>query len=129
MLPNRDIEFVRNDPETAKTQLVIVVGILLLAAIFDDEHVAYFSLFLGLLMLIIPPAGNWIVWGWYKLAVILSQIVNPIVLGLLYFLFITPIALMFRLFGNDPLDLKKPRGSVFDYHEKTYSKKDLEKPW
>lgn len=129
MLPKRDFDFIKTDSETPKTQLVIVVGFLVIAAILDNEYIAYASLIIGLISLIIPPAGHGIVWGWYKLAEILSRIVNPIVLGLLYFLFITPIALMFRLFGNDPLDLKKPRGSVFDYHEKSYTKKDLEKPW
>ncbi len=129
MLPERNYSFIKTDPETPKTQLVIVVGLLVIAAIFDNEYIAYASLLIGLICLIIPPAGNGIVWGWYKLALILSRIVNPVVLGLLYFLFITPIAMMFRLFGNDPLSLKKPRGSLFDYHEKTYQKKDLENPW
>jgi len=129
MLPKRDFKFIKTDPETPKTQLVIVVGLLVIAAIFDDEYIAYVSLIIGLICLIIPPAGNGIVWGWYKLAEIMSRIVNPLVLGLLYFLFVSPIALMFRLFGNDPLMLKKPRGSVFDYHEKRYKKEDLENPW
>ena len=129
MLPKRTFTVIISDPETPKTQLVIVVGLLLIAAIFDSEYIAYVSLIVGLISLIIPPAGHGIVWAWYKLAEILSKIVNPIVLGLLYFLFITPIALLFRLFGNDPLSLKKPQHSVFDYHEKNYMKRDLENPW
>lgn len=97
MLPERNFNFIKTDPETPKTQLVIVVGLLVIAAIFDNEYIAYVSLIIGLICLIIPSAGYGIVWGWYKLALILSRIVNPVVLGLLYFLFITPIALMFRL--------------------------------
>ena len=129
MMPRRDIAFVRNDPETPKTQLVIVVGLLVIAAIFDNEVPAYIALIIGLLCLIIPPAGQWLVWGWYKLAEIMSRIVNPIVLGLVYFVFITPIAILFRLFGNDPLSLKEQRGSLYEYRDHTYSKEDLEKPW
>lgn len=129
MLPKRNLEFIKTDPQTPKTQLVIVVGLLVIAAIFQSENIVFVALGIGLISLIIPPAGNWIVWGWYKLAEVLSRVVNPIVLGVLYFTFITPIALLFRLFGNDPLSLKKPRGSVFDFHEKIYQKKDLEKPW
>lgn len=129
MLPKRDFKYIKNDPETPKTQLVIVIGLLVIAAIFDNKYIAYTSLIIGLICLIIPVAGFGIVWGWYKIAEILSRIVNPIVLGLLYFLFITPIALLFRLFGNDPLSLKNNRGSIFDFHEKTFKKKDLEHPW
>lgn len=129
MMPVRDIEFVRNDPETSKTQLVIVVGLLVIAAILDNEYVAYASLFIGLICLIIPVAGHWIVWGWYKLALILSKVMNPLVLGLVYFLFISPIAIFFRLFGNDPMRLKDNKGSLYEVREKTYTKEDLEKPW
>ncbi len=114
MLPKRTFTVIKTDHETPKTQLVIVVGLLLIASIFDSEYIAYASLSIGLISLIIPQAGYGIVWAWYKLAEILSRIVNPIVLGLLYFLFITPIAFLFRLFGNDPLSLKKPQESVFD---------------
>ncbi|MCG8373163.1 MAG: hypothetical protein MI700_06500 [Balneolales bacterium] len=129
MVPKRTYEFIKTDPETAKTQLVIVVGLLVVAAIFDNEYIAYASLVIGLIMLIIPPAGNWIVWGWFKLAEVLSRVVNPTVLGLLYFLFISPIAIAFRLAGNDPMRLKDNRGSLFETREHTYTKRDLEKPW
>lgn len=135
-MPIRDIAFIRNDPETPKTQLVIVVGLLLITIVFRErlsentrQILTYLSLFIGLVSLIIPPAGHWIVWGWYKLALILSKVMNPLVLGLVYFLFISPIAILFRLFGNDPMRLKDNRGSMYEVREKTYSKKDLENPW
>lgn len=124
MLPKRNFNFIKTDPETPKTQLVIVVGLLVIAAIFDNEYIAYASLFIGLICLIIPIAGHGIVWGWYKLAEILSRIVNPFVLGLLYFLFITPIALMFRLFGNDPLDLKNPEAVCSTFMRKSTLKRN-----
>ena len=129
MLPKRDFQFIKTDPDTPKTQLVIVVGLLVLAAIFEHAIPAYVALAVGLICLVIPAAGHGIVWGWYKLAEIMSRIVNPIVLGVLYFIFITPIALLFRLFGNDPLQLNEQRGSLYDIHDKTYRKEDLEKPW
>ncbi len=129
MMPVRDIEFIRNDTETAKTQLVMVVGFLVIAAILDNEYIAYGALGIGLISLVIPPAGHWIVWGWYKLALVLSRVMNPLVLGLVYFLFISPIAILFRLFGNDPMRLKDNRGSMYDLREKTFTKKDLENPW
>lgn len=129
MLPKRDFKYVKHDPETPRTQLVIVVGLLVVAAVFDTATPAYIALAVGLVSLVIPVVGIAIVWGWYKLAELMSRIVNPVVLGLMYFVFITPIAFLFRMFGNDPLSLDKPKGSLYDYHEKTYQPADLENPW
>ena len=42
MLPKRDIHFIKTDPETPKKpQLVMVIGLLVLAAIFNNEYIAY----------------------------------------------------------------------------------------
>jgi hypothetical protein len=129
MLPKRDLDFVRRDPETPKTQLVIVVGLLLISVLFSNEVIRYVALATGLIALIIPAAGHLIVWGWYRLALILSRVVNPVVLGLLFYLFITPIALLFRLSGNDPMRLKDNRGSMYEQREHTYTAQDLKNPW
>lgn len=129
MLPKRDLEFIKSDRETAKTQLVIVVGLLVLAAIFQNEYIAYVSLIIGLICIAIKPIGDRIVWGWYKLAELLSKVMNPLILGIVYYLFITPIALLFRLFGNDPLGLKEQKGSVYESRDHTFEKKDLINPW
>lgn len=42
---------------------------------------------------------------WFKLGLILGRIVSPIVLGVVYYLWITPIALAMRLFGKKFLAL------------------------
>lgn len=44
---------------------------------------------------------------WTKLGLLLGAIVNPIVLGLLFFLVFTPMALIARLVGKDFLRLKR----------------------
>jgi hypothetical protein len=43
---------------------------------------------------------------WLKLGLLLYKVVNPIVLGLLFFLTITPIGFVMRLAGKDFLRLK-----------------------
>ncbi len=40
---------------------------------------------------------------WFRFGLLLHKIVNPIVMGLLFFFTITPIAVIFRLIGKDPL--------------------------
>jgi hypothetical protein len=43
---------------------------------------------------------------WSKFGLLLNRIVNPVVMGLLFFAVVTPIALIFRTLGNDPLRLR-----------------------
>jgi hypothetical protein len=44
---------------------------------------------------------------WYGLGMLLGKIISPIVLGAIFFLMITPISLITRLFGRDELKIKK----------------------
>jgi hypothetical protein len=45
--------------------------------------------------------------AWYLLGQLLGRIVSPIVLGLIFFVLLTPIAVITRLFGRDELKLKR----------------------
>lgn len=45
--------------------------------------------------------------AWYKLGLLMGRVVSPIVLGILFFILITPIAIVMRLAGRDPLRLRK----------------------
>ncbi len=51
---------------------------------------------------------------WTELAFLLQKITNPIVMGVLFYLLITPIGLLMRVFGKDPLNRK------FDPHAESY---------
>ena len=44
---------------------------------------------------------------WFKFGLLLHKIVNPLIMGFLFFLTITPIALLMRLFGKDDLLLSR----------------------
>ena len=44
---------------------------------------------------------------WYGLGLLLGNIVSPIVLGVIFFVLITPISVITRLFGRDELKMKK----------------------
>ncbi len=44
---------------------------------------------------------------WFKFGLILGKIVSPIVLGIVFFLVVTPTGIIMRLIGKDLLNLKK----------------------
>ncbi len=51
---------------------------------------------------------------WFLFGMVLHKIVNPLVMGLLFYITITPMALVMRLLGKDPLNRR------FDSKAKSY---------
>ena len=43
---------------------------------------------------------------WFKFGIFLGKIVSPIIMGIIFFLVVTPIGLLMRLFGKDLINLK-----------------------
>jgi saxitoxin biosynthesis operon SxtJ-like protein len=51
-----------------------------------------------------PPKRVWMTFGW-----LLGKLVSPVVMAALLYLVVTPVGLVQRLFGRDPLHLKWDR--------------------
>ena len=65
--------------------------------------ISFLFLFLGLLnSKILTPLNKL----WFKFGILLGKIISPIIMGIIYFLVVTPIGLLMRLFGKDVLNLK-----------------------
>jgi hypothetical protein len=47
---------------------------------------------------------------WTRLGLLMGKIVSPIVLGLLFFVVVTPVGVLMRLSGKDPLRLRHDSG-------------------
>lgn len=50
--------------------------------------------------------------AWLKLGLLINRIVGPLATGIVFFLVVTPIGLMLRLAGKDPLRLKRDPGAA-----------------
>lgn len=129
---------------TKEIVLTIVVGLLVFFYIFLPKGLLAEqpkgSLLQGLLIaaLVIGVLGVFsnfiaekIAWVWLKFAEILGRVNSTILLSLIFFIFLTPIALLMRIFKKgDALKLKKPTtASAYDERNHTYVKKDLENTW
>jgi len=113
-----------------KTILVIVTGLIALAWIFDAPLLGKIALAIGALSVFIPAAARAIEWTWLKIALILGWVNSRILLSIVYFLFLMPIAWLARLFLKDPLALKKDkRDTLFATRNHLYTGKDLENIW
>ena len=43
---------------------------------------------------------------WFKFGIFLGKIISPLIMGIIFFLVVTPIGLIMRIFGKDLLNLK-----------------------
>ena len=65
--------------------------------------ISFLFLFLGLLnSKILTPLNKL----WFRFGLFLGKIVSPIIMAVIFFLVVTPIGLLMRLFGKDVLNLK-----------------------
>ncbi len=71
------------------------------------------SLAVGLVTLCAPRMLAPFNKAWFLLGQLLGKIVSPVVLGIIFFCLLTPIAVITRLFGRDVLRLKRQAVSSF----------------
>jgi hypothetical protein len=50
---------------------------------------------------------------WMKFSLVLARFVSPIILGVLFYLLISPLAIVLRIFGRDELLLKRKETSSY----------------
>tara|TARA_B110000008_G_C16544578_1_gene393762 strand:+ start:10 stop:399 length:390 start_codon:yes stop_codon:yes gene_type:complete len=89
----------------------IVFLIISLFPLLNDNSIRIWSIILSLIFLILGLLNSNILAPlnriWFKFGIILGGIVSPIIMGLVFFLVVTPTSLILRLFKKDTLNLKK----------------------
>jgi hypothetical protein len=120
----------KSKSDSAITVLTITVGFLLVHLLTKWNWAIYTSLIVGLLGILSQYLREKIDFLWTKLSWILSFIVPNILLSVIFFVFLFPIALLSRLFGEkDPLRLKNTADSLFKRSDKHFDKSSFERPW
>lgn len=114
----------------AKTVLTIVVGFILVYLITKMKWSLSVAFFIGLAGVLSDFLAKQIDFVWMKLTLVLSYIVPNIVLTIVFYVFLFPIALLTRLFGKkDPMHLKNTASTLFKHNEKVFDKAYFEKHW
>lgn len=67
----------------------------------------------GLLAVVCPNLLTPLNAAWMQLGVLMGKVVSPLVLGVIFFVLITPTAVIARLLGRDELRLKKTNASSY----------------
>ena len=74
--------------------------------------VSFIFLVLGLLnSSILNPLNNL----WYKFGIILGNLISPLIMGIIFFTIVTPIAYILRIFKKDVLKLKFRSDEINSY--------------
>ena len=85
--------------------------------IFLDQDIRLWSLLLSLIFLILGLTKSRILTPlnllWFKFGMLLGRIVSPIVMGLVFFLVVTPTGLIMRGLKKDLLKLKKKKSNTY----------------
>ena len=114
----------------SKTVLTIVVGFLVIYMITKLSWALWVAITIGILGMLSSFIAVKIQDFWMGLSTVLSRIIPPILLSVIFFIILFPVALLSRLFGDkDPLQLKKTDKSLFKTVDKPFSKDTFEKTW
>ena len=85
---------------------------------------------LALPALIAPTVLRPIYRGWMRFGLFMSRIVTPLVLGIIFFLVFTPVALILRLAGKDAMNRKlEPQADSYRLDRRGQDMGDMERPF
>ena len=95
----------------------IVFLFIALYPLINDSDIRYWSLIVSLIFLILGLINSIILTPlnrlWFKFGILLGKIVSPIIMGIIFFLVVTPIGLLMRILGKDLLNLKYTKNKSY----------------
>jgi polyferredoxin len=117
-----------------ETMLVITVGMLVLYFIFRTKtwsnYLLITSLVMGLIGVFSDFLSEKVAWVWGKIAHIMGTFNSYVLLSIIFFVFLTPVAFLFKLTRKDSLKLKAQKnGTVYEERNHLYVAKDVENVW
>lgn len=86
--------------------LTASIYFLVIKNIFFCYSFSFVGLIFIILAIIKPSILKPFNFAWYGLGLILARVTSPLILAALFFLIITPVGLIMKLMGRDPLRLK-----------------------
>ena len=79
--------------------------------LLNGDNIRIWSLILAIIFIVLGIVNSKLLSPinllWFKFGILLGRFISPIVMGIIFFLVVTPTAFILRLFGKDVLNLKK----------------------
>ena len=107
-------------PSNKKFGLVISCFLILLGTYLFYKSFIYTGIVFIILSLIIlgiafikPSLLTNLNKGWMLIGYLLGKVINPLVLGIIFFVLITPLAFFLKIIGRDELNIQSPSSNSF----------------
>ena len=88
----------------------VVFLLIALYPLINSQDIRLWSLIISIIFLVLGLANSKILTPlnkvWFKFGIFLGKIISPIIMGIIFFLVVTPIGLLMRALGKDVLNLK-----------------------
>lgn len=124
------IEFTKMKKEkNLETSLVLSTACVIFGLIWNIEWLFYVAIGFGVIGLFVDTVAGWVNWAWYKLADVLGFVMSKVLLSSVFYIFLFPVAMLYRLFSDDPLQLKRKKDTYWEERNHEYKGKDLENVW
>ena len=85
--------------------------------ILKDGNIRIWSLAIAIIFLLLGIANSKLLSPlnelWFKFGLLLGQIVSPLIMGLIFFVVVTPIGIIMRLSNKDLLNLKYNKNKTY----------------
>ncbi len=92
----------------------LIIG---LYPLINDDDIRIWSIVISIIFLLLGLINSQILTPlnilWFKFGMLLGRFVSPIVMGLVFFLVVTPTGLIMKLFNKDLLKLRKNKNSSY----------------
>ena len=124
-----------NSIDTSRAKVLETILVLVLACgVFywftKNNYLLIAAAVIGFIGLFISPAARGIHWAWMKLAQGLGYVMSKVILSIVFFVFLLPVAAISRLFTkNKTVQMKAGASSYFKERNFTYNKESLENVW
>ena len=99
---------------------IVFFTVFLIIAIWpllNGYEIRYWSLIISIVFLILGILNSKILTPlnkiWFKIGILLGNVISPIVMSIIFFLVVTPTSFIMKLFGKDILGIKKNRSKSY----------------
>ncbi|MEQ8191475.1 MAG: SxtJ family membrane protein [Candidatus Eremiobacterota bacterium] len=119
------------DIDVVKTLNIISLACLVIYFIFNSRWLIFISLFLMFLNITGGRIPYFIAKGWMKFSSFIGNVNSRIILSVIFYLVLTPVAVLYRIFNRDAVNYFKVRNDSTYYKDvdTVFKKENFEKIW
>ena len=110
---------IKNKSTNKSFGIVFAIVFLIIAIwpLLNANEIRYWSLIISFVFLLLGITNSKILTPlnimWFKIGILLGNIISPIVMSIIFFLVVTPISIIMKIFGKDLLSLKKNKNKSY----------------